>query len=272
MEENLLFRYDNVRLSPLQQIGMHEQDTWELSYVAVGSGIRIIGDSATPFGSGDVVLVPPGMPHCWRFDGKENDGEGRIANISVMLSSALLDSVSTAFPALRERIGRLKSMDSAIGFGKESAAKIIALLEEMDGLSEEERTGCVVRLLALLGGGGECCVAGTYRNTGKAQKRLDRVRTYVVCNYDRRITAEEIAAFAGMNKSAFCVFFRRMTGKTFMQYLNEYRIGLACRLLGKGEMSVSEVCYAVGFGDVHYFSRVFKRITGISPGKYRDIE
>lgn len=74
-----------------------------------------------------------------------------------------------------------------------------------------------------------------------------------------------------MNKSAFCVFFRKMAGKTFVQYLNEYRIQMACRMLEKGEKSVSEVCYAVGFGDVPYFHRMFKRTTGVSPGKYKEV-
>lgn len=73
-----------------------------------------------------------------------------------------------------------------------------------------------------------------------------------------------------MNKSAFCVFFRKMAGKTFVQYLNECRIQMACRMLEKGEKSVSEVCYAVGFGDVPYFHRMFKRMTGVSPGKYKE--
>ena len=61
-----------------------------------------------------------------------------------------------------------------------------------------------------------------------------------------------------------------MAGKTFVQYLNEYRIQMACRMLEKGEKSVSEVCYAVGFGDVPYFHRMFKRMTGTTPGKYKE--
>ena len=63
---------------------------------------------------------------------------------------------------------------------------------------------------------------------------------------------------------------KKMAGKTFVQYLNEYRIQMACRMLEKGEKSVSEVCYAVGFGDVPYFHRMFKRMTGTTPGKYKE--
>ena len=74
-----------------------------------------------------------------------------------------------------------------------------------------------------------------------------------------------------MNKSAFCVFFKKMTGKTFVRYLNEYRVELACRLLAKGEMTVAEICYATGFGDVPYFHRTFKRITGTTPGSYNKL-
>ena len=75
---------------------------------------------------------------------------------------------------------------------------------------------------------------------------MDRIRTYVICNHGRHVAVDDVARFVGMNKSAFCVFFRKMAGKTFVQYLNEYRIQMACRMLEKGEKSVSEVCYAVG--------------------------
>jgi len=99
---------------------------------------------------------------------------------------------------------------------------------------------------------------------------MDRIRTYVICNHGRYVAIDDVARFVGMNKSAFCVFFRKMAGKTFVQYLNEYRIQMACRMLEKGEKSVSEVCYAVGFGDVPYFHLMFKRTTGVSPGKYKE--
>lgn len=262
-----LFVYDDVLLPPDRQIGLHEQDTWELSYISVGSGMRLIGDKMMPFGGGEVVLIPPGVPHCWYFDGKQCDRAGHIANITLMFSQELLGRVAN-FPELSECVERVRNCKDAVAFTAPATAKIIALLKEMREMAQSERIGCVVRLLAVLGGENDYRVVGAYRNMDKAQKRMDRIRIYIICNYNKHISVSGIARFAGMNKSAFCVFFKKMTGKTFVRYLNEYRVELACRLLAKGEMTVAEICYSTGFGDVPYFHRTFKRITGTTPGSY----
>ena len=62
--QNNSFNYANVHLPPEKQIGMHQQDTWELSYVIVGAGKRVIGDTTSYFTNGDLVFIPPCIPHC----------------------------------------------------------------------------------------------------------------------------------------------------------------------------------------------------------------
>lgn len=72
-----------------------------------------------------------------------------------------------------------------------------------------------------------------------------------------------------MTPSAFCRFFKKRTGKTFSQALNEIRIGHACKLfIGQG-LPVSEVCYRSGYNSLSYFNRKFKAITNHSPLAYR---
>ena len=73
----------------------------------------------------------------------------------------------------------------------------------------------------------------------------------------------------GMNRSAFCTFFRKHTGQTFVDYLNAYRVDLACHLLEREGLSVTEACYASGFNDAAYFCRTFKRYKGIPPSKIK---
>ena len=80
--ENHSYTFDCVHLAPDEQIGSHQHSTWELSYVITGAGMRTIGDMTEPFSSGEVVLVPPGISHCWYFDNKVTDTEGKIENIT----------------------------------------------------------------------------------------------------------------------------------------------------------------------------------------------
>ena len=95
------------------------------------------------------------------------------------------------------------------------------------------------------------------------------IRIFVTCNAYRNISLDDVVRHVGMNKSAFCTFFKQSIGKTFITYLNEYRIELACQLLKQENISISEICYHVGFTDIPYFNRVFKKHKGCSPSQYR---
>ena len=77
------------------------------------------------------------------------------------------------------------------------------------------------------------------------------------------------AALAGMSTSSFCRYFRRVTGKTFVEFVNELRVGRACRLLTESERPVTEIAYTVGFGSLSNFNRRFRELRGMNPRAYR---
>ena len=89
-------------------------------------------------------------------------------------------------------------------------------------------------------------------------------------NYASSITIDMIANHVGMNRSSFCTFFKKATGQTYITYLNKLRVARACSLLRDGKLSITDVCYMVGFNDVPYFNRSFKNNRGMSPKEYAD--
>ena len=103
----------------------------------------------------------------------------------------------------------------------------------------------------------------------KNKQRLQAVYKYIVENYHQKITLEEIASYASMNKTAFCLFFKKATNESFVAYLNGYRLQMACTMLTRTSRNISEICYAVGFSDVPYFNRAFRQRYGLSPTQYR---
>ena len=128
--ERRSFTFENVHLAPDEQIGLHQQSTWELSYVIVGSGMRLIGDMTEPFLGGEVVMIPPEIPHCWYFEDDDTDEQGRIANITVTFDNDFLDRCSGTFPELCGHIDKLKKKYDAVKFDKEKSEAIIDLLED----------------------------------------------------------------------------------------------------------------------------------------------
>lgn len=267
--ENHSYTFDCVHLAPDEQIGSHQHSTWELSYVITGAGMRTIGDMTEPFSSGEVVLVPPGISHCWYFDNKVTDTEGKIENITLLLDNTFLNNCAALGSELSEYADRFKKNTSAVKFTKEKSGAIIGILKKMCGENAAERIASIIKLIILIGESGGMKVVGKSQKTDKEKERMKQIQTYVVCNAKRNITLDDVARHIGMNRTSFCIFFKRTTGQTFVTYLNEHRIRLACQLLRQKKMSVSEICYAVGFNDVPYFNRVFKRCNGVTPRKYK---
>ena len=109
-------------------------------------------------------------------------------------------------------------------------------------------------------------------NTTTGQKTistpLERTILFIKNNYTRPITLGEVSRFCGISRYHFSRIFKVYTGYSFKEFLIRERLNAAKKLFREGEMNVSEVCYAVGFNDLSYFSRTFKRLEGMPPSEY----
>ena len=261
--------YEYVQIHPDRQIDLHSQNSWELDYILVGSGRRVIGNWEDTFEEGEIVLVPPEIPHCWNFDGGRVDAEGNIVNITLIFNDLLIDRILSAFPMMEKSITELRNQDAARMFFGAVRDNLAAILTGMRFESADERAASFLRVLTLVSRHRESKPIGTWRKIDPVEHRMMQIRTYVSCNATREITLQEVAAHVGMNVSAFCTFFKRQTAQTFVDYLNKYRLDIACHLLEEGKLSVSEVCFASGFNNPAYFSRLFKKMYGVPPSDYR---
>ncbi len=97
------------------------------------------------------------------------------------------------------------------------------------------------------------------------EQSLQPALYYVEKHFDKKIPAEKVAKLCGISAFRFSRIFKEVFGITFREYLVRYRLREACRLLQMGQPSVTEVAYAVGFNDVSYFSRMFKRYFEVNP-------
>ena len=110
---------------------------------------------------------------------------------------------------------------------------------------------------------------GSSQTIRRDVRRMQQICVYVMAHYIHTIFLDDIAAEVGMNRSAFCSYFKRCKGMTFSQYVTQYRLNTACELLKHSQKQVSEICFTVGFNDLPHFVRVFTNTLGMSPSKYR---
>ncbi|QIA07443.1 helix-turn-helix domain-containing protein [Draconibacterium halophilum] len=98
--------------------------------------------------------------------------------------------------------------------------------------------------------------------------RLTKVMHFLNTNYLKKVELKDVAAVANMHPSAFCRYFKEHSGKSLSEFINEIRIGYACRLLLEGKMTVSQICFECGFNNLSNFNRTFKKNTGYTPTSY----
>ena len=99
--------------------------------------------------------------------------------------------------------------------------------------------------------------------------KINTVYEYVLKNYHNPIHLNEISALVNMSHYSFCKFFKQRTTKTFVQFLTEVRIGMACKHLVEGKMNITEIAYQSGFSNLSNFIRQFKKLIGSTPSEYQ---
>lgn len=269
--ENHSFFFLDQRIEAAVEAKLHRHDAWELYYVVHGYGSRIAGDMLQPFSAGDVVLIPPSMHHRWEYDPLSADRDGHVRYLMVAFDHTLIERCIRLFPELRNRLAGVTFPIDAMRFGPASSRIIRNALLRMNRSDELGRLCEMFRLLPLIFASSDHTPAGSPMRIERNVRRMQQICTYVMAHYAHAISLNEIAAQAGMNRSAFCSYFKRYKGMTFSQFLTQYRIDTACELLKHAQKPVSEICYAVGFADVPHFNRVFKRLKRMSPTAYKKI-
>jgi len=107
-----------------------------------------------------------------------------------------------------------------------------------------------------------------YQKQHKDEQILD-AQTFMEKNYPRQINLDELADRVGMSLRNFKRRFRRVTGDSPLTYLQRFRVEAAKRLIERTPQSISEICYRIGYEDIAFFRRIFRRYVGITPYEYR---
>ncbi|WP_025764225.1 AraC family transcriptional regulator [Dyadobacter tibetensis] len=253
----------------------HFHPHYQLFTVLKGTGKRFIGDSIQTFEPGDTVFLGPDIPHLWRNDASYYAGDESLQTHGIVLyfqedflgkdflekqemlplKQLFLESkrgIHYKGP-LQETI-RLTLMEMLHMDGFKSILKLLSLLEMMS--IEQEGTP-----IASLG----------YTNQFKLSEteRMQKVHNHVLQHYQQDIRLGEVAALAGMTEAAFCRYFKARSNKTFVDFVNEIRIGHACKLLLEQKTNISQIAYDSGFDSLSNFNRNFKKYTGTTPRTYK---
>lgn len=243
----------------------HFHPQHELTYIVKSSGTKFIGDYVGPYESGELVLLSANLPHYWKNHPKEDE---LAESIVVQWNPTIFAKV----PELKPLFVMLKNADKGLFFEKEMVGAIAPMLKKLPSLSGPALYLHFLNLLIRLT---ECSTITLSKASfihhlpTEYSTRMSKIHDFVGKNYQRKIYLKDLAELINMTEQSFSRFFKKMMGRSFFVFLNEYRINYASRLLLETDLSVAEIGYQSGYESLPFFHKQFNKFKGQSPSKFR---
>jgi AraC-like DNA-binding protein len=249
---------------------LHQHEEIQVSYIKKGEGTLIVGDSITTFQKNDIIVLGSNLPHVFRSDRLEDN------------SASIMQTVfftGTTFGRDFFDLPEFKSLSNFFthiqcGLLLENVHPNIAqYFDDFKKADEYDRISIFLGLIRHISTAEYTKLSNfIYDKPIKDNegKRMRMVFEYVMSNYAKSISLDDVAKIASMTKNAFCRYFKVRTNKTFFQFLIEIRVEHAAKLLIKdNELSVLEIAELCGFTNISNFNRQFKATKGETPMSVR---
>lgn len=257
---------------PYRTVRWHFHPEYEIHLITSTTGKYFVGDYIGNFAPGNLVMVGSNLPHNWVSNASQGE---RVDERCLVLQfdAPFVARAIKAFPELKRVESLLDASRWGALFSPKTGAAAEPIMREMLGAQGMRRITLFVALLDVLMQGAEpvalASAAYVADATRYAEASINDVLSYIGKNLSQALRETELAELSGQSVSAFSRYFRRHTGVPFVQYVNRLRIHLACQLLISGELSITDICYQVGFNNLSNFNRQFLLLKDMSPSRWR---
>ena len=253
-------------------VPVHWHEEREFIVVKKGRGLVTLDRESRLLEAGQAVIVLPGQLHGIRQYQQERM---EYENIIFRLEMLLPKEGDVCGPKFLEpyRDGKLLYpawIDGSALYHEE----MLECIRKMDELSEQRPRGYplavkgwLFQFFFLMFSRVEPTLAEEGRE--KSLDKMKRILRRIEVDYGKPLSIKEMAEFSGFSESHFMKFFKNHMGVPFVSYLNDYRLTLAARALAEGQEDVLTVAMDVGFSNVSYFNRLFKKKFRMTPLEYR---
>lgn len=248
----------------------HFHPEMELVYVNGGSGKRQVGSHVSYYSNGELMLIGSNLPHCGLTDKLTGNANETVLHMKV----DFLGNDFFNIPEMKKIQALIEMSKSGISFSGGTKQKIGEKIEILEYQTDFQRLLSILNILNELANSKDMEILNaegfSLKTEIKDNDRINKVFNYVKGNFREEISLDEIADLVSMTVPSFCRYFKKITNKTFVQFVNEYRLVHASKLLAEKPMSITEVCFESGFNNFSHFNKQFKAFTGQNPSAYRN--
>lgn len=255
---------------------LHRHEEIQLMWILKGEGTLIADCNMHTFTDNDIFLLGANQPHVFKSDKEyfSSENEKFVEGVSVFFnpdgplgSLFQLPELSSLQSFFRNHQGGFKVPIEESG----AVSSRILQLRDSEGMDQMVHFIALLKELYTLGRNLDPLSRQTTINySEKKGKRIGQIYDFILKNYQNNLSLEDVAEYSCLTNQAFCRYFKKHTGKTFVSFLNELRIHEACKKLATEEgVQISYVAYESGFNSITNFNRVFKSIMRVSPKEYQ---
>lgn len=254
----------------------HYHPEFEFVLVNRSTGKRMVGDHIGHFEPGDLVLMGPNLPHVWVNDSqflekkKHDAADGTVLHFKPDFIGQSIFNI----PEFSSLIEILNISSRGIHIYGEEKNRIANIMNNMIFESGLKRLASIFEIFDII------CYMKDYKllaspnfvnNNLKEASRHSKINDYILRNFHNQITLREVAQEAHMATTTFCNFFKEQYRMTFIEYVNQIRIGHFCKIISQQDKSILEAAYTCGFNSIANFNRQFKKVKGMSPSEFKRI-
>ena len=249
---------------------VHYHPEFEINFILNGKGVkRVVGDNIEEIDAVELVLIGPNLYHGWELNKCTSK---QVHEITIQFHNNLFDESLLS----RRIMSPIKDMFNrsihGILFSKKTAEELTPRLIKISKLDGMDYFLEITSILYDLANSRNQRLLSTYTvdyDTFDDYDKMKLVYEYVQQNFAGKITLEDVSSVASMTTISFNRFIKKRTGKTFVNYINDIRIGYAARWLVEKDLSISEIAFKSGFNNIANFNRSFKAIKKRTPSQYR---
>lgn len=240
----------------------------EIVYAEAEKGIRHIGDHISTYEQSDLSLIGSYIPHL-NFD---YGVKTTVETVVIQLRENFFDEGLKHFPEFNEIIALFERVKTGVAFYGETKRLIGERLKKISTLSKFNQFVELIEIFQSLAQSTEFIELKvrpiSSNSILKQQERMLKIYKHVEEHFRDKIDTNLISAKINMSVPAFCRYFKKATKLTYTDFVNQYRITYAKKLLLQ-DRNVTEACYESGFENLSYFNRAFKKISGVSPSVFK---
>lgn len=252
----------------------HWHEEYEFLVITRGTGTACLNTRTMHIEPGDILFINAGIVHSFRGDEKNPLAFYALDFGRELISSYGNDDIQQKYIS-RQANGELifrdhfKKDDAMWPYIEEPLEEIRTLCSKEMAKNELLIKSNLLRIWHYLCLDAEATSFTLKKKDDERVRLIKQILQYIQENYARNLTLCGLAAYFHMSEGQFCRFFKSQIGMTAIEYLNYYRIGVACDMLKEDVLSISEVATECGYNNISYFNRTFRKYMHCTPGEYR---